>query len=796
MLVILIAVFPAIFTILAYRYFYHKESRLKDHWKELAILIVLYSIVANLLIVTGLHWIGLQSFNLFEMGVSFKLKWLGLQFGFGVIFMVIYHNIKCIYIEKLSLWRHFKKVLPAILFLDVTYAVFTPSSLFLSNIEEFSIAYFKIIPVLLVVMLILTLAAWLVALCFTNEKNAFFSSAIIFSVGFALYIQGNFLNPDFPALDGTELIWSNYATEEKISTVFWCVSIAAAFLAAWRWKDKTAKVVTYASGFLCLVQMLSLIVLVFTNPLGKTVDYGMSKEGQFSLGSKENIVIFVVDTLQADTLNQYVNSEAYIEGGLDDFTFFDEAVGGGAPTRIAIPLLLTGYEYEPRQSIDEYSEEAWQETPLYDDLHAKGWDVRLYTSMRATAGCSEKNIDNYEMTGAHWVGNYPKFGIQLYKLVNFYLFPQSFKEYFWLATDAISDEIASSNVGYSLDDLRFHQDLEAVDALETGYEKAFRLYHFRGVHKPCYITANLERVKDADLSEQETLQGIMKIIFSYMEKMKEAGVYDNSMIIILGDHGRHEDGNLENNPAVLIKRPGESHELEHNMAPIHFRNVFATMAANIMTDYSKYGPCVYDLDENTDVERCHTIDKSILNRNVFQEPNDDSLLYTRLMISGKAGEIEYHIFDPFSVNRILYHMGDKIDFEAGNAYAKELNYRLYQEDSVAIASNELSICFDLSESGGKKSKKDFVFHFIYSDVYNDSQLMRVYANGKKIEYVTCTQEESGTEKTVTIPAKNLKNDKLVIRMVFPGAALVEQTDSENSGSRILSMAFQSMWLTQ
>lgn len=700
--------------------------------------------------------------------------------------------------HKQSILRRFEKIFPTALFLNITYAVFTPSSLFLNNIKEFSISYLEILPIILAAVFLLSLGIYFIVFWFTNENNVVYVSAFFYAMALGMYMQGNFLNPKFAALDGTRIVWSDYVVEGAISVAFWCLCIVGIFLAVCLKKDKTEKAIRYTSYFLSMVQLLSLVVLVVANPLDKTIDEGMLREGEFALGSKENIVMFIVDTLQADTLNEYLESDAYV-GGLDDFTFFNDAVSGGAPTEQALPVLLTGYEYDPYQPIEDYTEEAWQETLLYDDLHENGWDVRLYTDSKRVPGCNEVMIDNYGIIGTHWIDSYPGFGVQLYKLVNFYLFPQPLKHFFWLSTDAIENQIAHTDIGYYDrvgEQLAFFEDMTQAQGLTTDYEKAFRAYHFYGVHEPRYMKADLDIVAEGGVAEQEALKGVMRIIYAYLDEMKRSGIYDNSMIIILGDHGRHEKGDIESNPGVLIKQPGESHILAYNSAPIHFRNIVATIASNIVDDYSVYGPSVYDIDENSDVERMHTVNASIRSRNVFEEPYDEELDCVRVIISGKADGGEYHVYDPFSINRVAYIMDEVVDFEADNAYAKQLDYRLYKENGAAIASNELNICFDLKESLHKITQKDFVFHFILSDVYNDSQLMRIYGNGKKIEYVTCAKEDSGMEKTVTIPYHNLKDGKLAIRMVFPGAVTPKQLDPSSSDTRVLSVAFQSMWLSQ
>ena len=60
----------------------------------------------------------------------------------------------------------------------------------------------------------------------------------------------------------------------------------------------------------------------------------------------------------------------------------------------------------------------------------------------------------------------------------------------------------------------------------------------------------------------------------FLSQMKEAGVYDNTAMIIMSDHGSHNDTDLRNmnqNPVLLIKGRGEQHdELTVSYAPVSY----------------------------------------------------------------------------------------------------------------------------------------------------------------------------------------------------------------------------------
>lgn len=784
MLELIIAVLPGILAFFAYKYTYRNQ---KFHKGKALLFILGYTVVVNLCIFTGLKAAGMQDFNLFEMSVRFKVKWILLEFALSVWITWIIRNIRRT--DPAALKQIMKRLFPAVLFFVVTYAVFTPSSLFLGNIDEFSLRYIKIVPILLCMALCLFIGIYFIAVWLVRERTLPFYIALIFGVTAGAYIQSNFLNAKLPILDGALIEWEKYRTENIISAFVWIICMAVVFVGAYFGKAKFEKIVKYASFFFSAVQLVSLAVLLVMHPLDREASYGFSKEGEFSIGSEENIVIFIVDTLQEDVLEEYLASEAYAQDGtLDDFTIFDNAVSGGAPTIVAMPLFLTGSEYDPAQSFSDYRKEAWSETELYDDLHRNGYDVRLYSALVDIAGFPEETFDNYAPVGDSWIDDYAGFGNSLYQLVNYLLMPQFLKESFWLSTETLLYNV--QNTDYKINDIYFHNDYVAAgEKLQTGYEKAYRLYHLNGLHPPYSMTEDFERVWANGVADQTVLRGDMRIIYAYMNEMKRIGVYDKSTIIIAGDHGKHSEGNPETNPAVLIKLPMETHELAYNSAPIHFRNIGATLAGTFLEDYSSYGPSVYDITDASDVERMHTITDSIMNR-INLENYDGSQEHCRLIIHGDADAWDYELWDPCEINRVAYRRGDIIDFTSDNVYADQINYRLYKENGAATASNELSICFQLEDQG----KEDLEFHFVYSGLYNDTQKIQIYADSNKVENKICTRDDIGKEMVTVIPKDSVRDGLLVVRMVFPNAVTPNQLDRNNPDTRVLSVVFDSMWL--
>ncbi len=209
-----------------------------------------------------------------------------------------------------------------------------------------------------------------------------------------------------------------------------------------------------------------------------------------------------------------------------------------------------------------------------------------------------------------------------------------------------------------------------------------------------------------------------------------------------------------------------------------------------MDDYSSYGPSMYDITDASDVERMHTIDTPIRNRNSIDDAWDKTVECRFIVPLDSEDVAQYKIWNPYRINSIDYKLGEEIDYTANNSYANQINYRLYKENQAAIASNELSICFNLQDTGAK----DLVFHYRYSGVYNERQTMHIYANGSKVDTVVCTNTDKFKDDTVVIPGDKIEDGVLILRFVFPNAVTPNQLDRTDGDTRILSVTFAAMRL--
>jgi len=92
-----------------------------------------------------------------------------------------------------------------------------------------------------------------------------------------------------------------------------------------------------------------------------------------------------------------------------------------------------------------------------------------------------------------------------------------------------------------------------------------------------------------------------EIAYNLVAQFKELGIYDDSTIIFMSDHGAHRDRVLSNgsSPIFIVKQPGESHDsIQFNNAPVSLEDFMGTIAVNAgLSDPGQYGTSVYDFKE-------------------------------------------------------------------------------------------------------------------------------------------------------------------------------------------------------
>ena len=483
-----------------------------------------------------------------------------------------------------SLKKRFKKTIILSFTAAFTFFYFTPTLILLTNYGELKNSSEKLLPIAVVVTIIMFILLWVITSLFKDKAfNIIF--AIVFGICLAAFIQALFINPQFPPINGSKLPWEWYTKAIVISIFVWFMVMIVSLYAIIKKPKEAMAVKNVICVLIVLIEILGLIYTDNSTREERTkTPMVVTKNGQFDLSKNKNTVVFVVDTLDALWAEKYMlQDEGYLEY-FKDFTYYDDVVSCGAPTVLGMPVMFTGQLYDPtKETKEEYYERAYSKTNIFKLIHDEGWGQKYYTHLSFLECGDTQYIENI-VEGEYEIVNVPALAKELYKLVAFNTAPMPLKGMFWNNQNVLQDYIVPKDgwEEYSLeDDPQLYQDMLA-HPMTTNYDKnLFVLYHMFGAHGPYYMDENAMRIPVEDSKDflEGQIRGVIKIIQTYIDEMKENGIYDSSTIIITADHGGE---NVYPNPAVFIKSPNEVHDkMPVNDTKLTFQNLYATYMSSI-----------------------------------------------------------------------------------------------------------------------------------------------------------------------------------------------------------------------
>lgn len=676
-------------------------------------------------------------------------------------------------------------------FLIITVMIYIPCSLYLTNIAEFGVEFKTVFPYFFIGAVALLAIMLGVGIIIKSDEIRKIVNIFVFGLGLAVYFQINFLNKSLPVLSGTEIDWSRYMKHSIIGVAVWIFIFLSCFIVYRYVKyEITGKIILFAAVALSVMQISSLIFLIANNDFHYEEKKVYTKEGLYDIG-EENVVLFIVDTLDTKYIEEYLRSE-YYENELADFDFFGNMVSGGAPTSLGVPTLLTGIEYDPNQGYSEYIEYAVNNSVL--DVYNKcGYDSRIYTSEDIYNGAS--NIAEAEGNEIKDDIGFVKemYGTSLYMAV-----PYILKKFFYKSTEKVLSTIGTYD--YSINNVEFYDGLIKKREIKVEGDKKLRIIHLWGIHPPYYNNEKCESVGE-NHKESEALAGVFYELNTYFNYLKKAGKYDNTTIIVTGDHGANKYNALYYRPAVLVKL-SKGYEAIRNKtdamaecdgvrcridAQCSFWNLNNLL--RMLSGDDNYGATIYDVAANVYIERKHSVDRALAEYANLDWKFLNNYARVRLVNNGDLSKFEeynnkelYDIYDSKKINNVLYTNGNNLLLD------KNLTDGIIKEDNSIITGYEFSVCLKLKNY----KDGDIILNGIYNSIYGKTQDIVIFANKEYVDTIRIKADEENNRYTISIPeyclnSEYVDEDTLIIRQVFPFAVLDDD--------RIKSVNYKTLELT-
>ena len=423
--------------------------------------------------------------------------------------------------------------LGALLAVSVTL-LHLPAAIYGGNADEFDFALAIYLLLGLPLVLVLT-AATVLSLVRLPPSARAVAAGIACGVGLLAWIYGNFFLGDTVLLDGRHAALDFSTPLGALEPVAALAAIAAT----------AAVAVRYARSAIFFLLALNLGLAAVTlsealrdphlaNPLHREDTAEL-----FRFSRQGNVLLVLLDTLQADVFDRVVRADGALAAGLDGFTLYRDAVGIAPTTLLSIPAIHSGQAYSPRESIRRYYEQGVREHSFLNELAAVGFETTLLNPVknvcpRRAALCTSTAQALDERGEELRDDALLLLDLSLFRIVPFSVKAFIYRSNKWLFSRLTTAHFFSDFIlqGNDLIALLAHR-LAAGDGPRTA-----KFVHLFTTHPPYILAADCASILPNDVGNVDNqARCSLHALLTLFDAMKRGGVYDATAIALIADHG-------------------------------------------------------------------------------------------------------------------------------------------------------------------------------------------------------------------------------------------------------------------
>jgi hypothetical protein len=417
---------------------------------------------------------------------------------------------------------------------------FGPYTIYSGNVQEFSAPFWSLVVYL--VPMILAIAAGLVLIGIVLPARFFQHYVVaLVAIGVVLWAQGNLMVGDYGVLNGQDIDWSGHAWRNRYELALWIGLPVASVLFA-RQLFSTA---VFASQILIALQVVLLAYTVAQADPDARAKWEGAPEAVFELSSKQNVFHFVLDGFQSDAFHDIVKAErAEMDRQFSGFTFFSNHMGAFPTTIVSIPAMLTGATYRNQEPMRRFIGNEFKRASIFRAMRDGGYQVDAMSGLMY----DKPSTTNYYRLPTPYVtyDSYVRFaGWQLADLALFRYAPHVLKP--WIYND--QSWRLQTTFGQSIDTAGRRYLPVNGQAFLADYTSRMRVAHDRPTYKylhagiphwPVSVDADCKYIGARSLRRpnytDQARCGIRRV-GALLDKLRELGLYDSSLIVISSDHG-------------------------------------------------------------------------------------------------------------------------------------------------------------------------------------------------------------------------------------------------------------------
>ena len=419
--------------------------------------------------------------------------------------------------------------------------LFGPHTIYAGNVAEFSAPFWTLVRPLVVAGGAIVLALAAVSLLMTVKSSRYYI-ALLFGVGLVLWIQGNLLVADYGVLDGGDIDWTIESWRNPYELALWILvpllSIAAA--------RHVAPIAPFASAALLTLQTMVLMASVLDTNARAHAEWRGPSDSMFDLSRTTNVIHIVLDGFQSDAFDDILREDRErLDTSFSGAVFFADHAGSFPTTIASIPAMLTGEtSYRNEQPLQNYFRDRFEDGSLFTSLRAAGYRVDNVTTWQYD-NSSESNFYSIRRPYVSY-REYTRFAaweladLSLFRHAPHLLREEIYNDQQWRLQqifglrDTSTRRYHPANGAAVLDDFA-RRLTPAVDG------PVYKFIHVGIPHLPVVLNAHCEFIGAVRSPDRVEYRGQARCAVTkaraILDRLKELGLYDNSLIVISSDHG-------------------------------------------------------------------------------------------------------------------------------------------------------------------------------------------------------------------------------------------------------------------
>jgi hypothetical protein len=514
--------------------------------------------------------------------------------------------------------RRFLTVLFPALLLPLQLLLFGPHTIYSGNTQEFNAPFWSLIvhvaPAIVIVAGFLTLIGILLpAKLFQHYV------VVLVGLGVAMWAQGNLLVGDYGVLNGQDIDWSGHAWRNRHELLLW-IGVPVASVVFARQIFSTA---VFASRILIALQV---ILLAYTgaqaDPESRAKWEG-PPEAIFELSSKQNVIHFVLDGFQSDAFADILKAERpEIDRQYAGFTFFRNHMGAFPTTIVSIPAMLTGSLYRNQEPMRRFIAKEFKRASIFRAMRDQGYQVDAVSGLVF----DRPSTTHYYRLPTPYVTYESYVRFAGWQLADFALFrhsphvlkPWIYNDQSWRLQTTFGQSGDTPGRRYlPVNGQAFLADY--TTRVRVAFDRpTYKYLHIGIPHWPVSVDGKCNYIGAQSLRRPNyTAQarcGIRRVA-DFLDKLRELGLYDSSLIVISSDHGVglspegfKSDRSVFGGPLgeiagaslalLLVKPPQSKGPVRVSEAPTAITDIPATIVHTLGLKNSFPGTSALTLDEH------------------------------------------------------------------------------------------------------------------------------------------------------------------------------------------------------